>query len=134
MTRTLTELKRSRSRFGWVFVISLVILIASTLPWFALPTPTSQPPTPSPSPPPPRLPDTISLAMLISVASLLTSLASLGGFFFTTLVAWRKERREQKHADVELEKKKLEVEKLRIELEQRRSQTPPTGGKSGDVG
>jgi hypothetical protein len=71
--------------------------------------------------------------MLISVASLITSSTSLVGFFFTTAVAWRKERREQAHADVELEKKKLEVEKLRLELGQTRGQAPATGGKSDDV-
>jgi hypothetical protein len=61
-------------------------------------------------------------------------LTSLVGFFFTTAVAWRKERREQAHADVELEKKKLEVEKLRQELTQSRGQAQPvTGGKSDDV-
>jgi hypothetical protein len=129
MTRTPGQVRRYRSRFGWAFLVSVTILFVSSLAWFALPGPSAPPHAP---PPVSASRDSISLAMLISVASLLTSLASLGGFCFTTAVAWRRERREQQHADVELERKKLEVEKLRIELGQARSQPPPTSGQSGD--
>ena len=136
MARTLAQIKRYRSRFGWIFLVSIAILFVSNMVWLAAPmsnAPLPPQPSPSPSPSPLPAPDTISLAMLISVASLLASLTSLLGFFFTTAVAWRKERREQAHADVELEKKKLEIEKLRLELGQNRVQAPATGGKSDDV-
>ena len=56
------------------------------------------------------------VTFLISLASLATSGASLAGFVITSGLAWRKERREAKHSEVDLEKKKLEVEKLRLEL------------------
>ena len=131
MARTLGQIKRYRSRFGWVFLISVAVLFASNLVWFAAPPSNAPPSEPGPSVESVR--DSINLAVLISVASLVTSLTSLVGFFFTTAVAWRKERREQVHADVELEKKKLEVEKLRLELGQNKGQSSSTGGKSDDV-
>ena len=56
------------------------------------------------------------VTFFISLASLATSGASLAGFFLTSGLAWRKERRESKHSDLDLEKKKLEVDKLRMEL------------------
>ena len=64
-------------------------------------------------------PETVTLSILISIASLLTSLASFVGFFITTALALRKEKREQRQADLDLEKKRLEIEKLRQELERR---------------
>jgi hypothetical protein len=71
--------------------------------------------------------------MVVAVVSLLGSVTSLVGFVSTTAVTWRKERREQRHADVELEKAKLEVEKLRAELGRNEGQTPTTGDKPYDV-
>ncbi len=58
-------------------------------------------------------PDT---AVVVSVVSLLTSLTSLVGFFSTTVLAWRKEKRETVTAELEIKKKELELEKLKIEL------------------
>lgn len=75
----------------------------------------------------------ITLPILISIASLLTSVVSFCGFFFTTVVAWRKERREQKHADLDLERKKLEVEKLRIEIESKKREGSTAAGRPDDV-
>jgi hypothetical protein len=34
----------------------------------------------------------------------------------TTIITWRKERRESNHAAIDLDKKKLELEKLREEI------------------
>jgi hypothetical protein len=53
----------------------------------------------------------------VSMVSLLTSGASLIGFLVTTGISWRKERREGRHEDLDLEKKKLELEKLRLDIE-----------------
>src|SRR6266850_6451680 len=53
---------------------------------------------------------------ILVVGSLLTSCATLIGMLVTTIVTWRKERRESNHAAIDLEKKKLELEKLREEI------------------
>jgi hypothetical protein len=130
MERSIAQLKKYRSRFAWIFAISFVVLLVSNLFWFALPVRDSGPPTNTPLP---QAEPSISLPMLISVASLLTSATSLIGFFFTTGVAWRKERREQQHADLDLEKKKLEVEKLRLEIEGKKGSSSAGTGGPNDV-
>ena len=79
------------------------------------PTPPLPPPSQAPSV---SVPDT---AIIVSVVSLLTSITSLVGFFSTTVLAWRKEKRETLSAELEIKKKELELEKLRVEL-----------GKSGE--
>ena len=56
-------------------------------------------------------------AVIVSVISLLTSITSFVGFFSTTLLAWRKEKRESLSSELEMKKKKLELEKMRVELE-----------------
>lgn len=159
MVKSITQLKRYRSGFGWIFAVSFAVLLTSNLFIFALPVPeplthtcrfntgpkagttetypqvqpipignsctdgagssgtTVADPKPNDLPAPLAAPEPVSLAMLISVASLLTSVTSLAGFFFTTAIAWRKERRDQRHTDLDLEKKRLEVEKLRLEVE-----------------
>jgi hypothetical protein len=71
--------------------------------------------------------------MLISVATLVTSVTSLFGFFFTTGIAWRKERREQQVADLDLEMRRLEVEKLRLEVERKKQDSSPTTGSPNDI-
>jgi len=68
--------------------------------------------------------------MLIPVATLVTSLTSLFGFFFTTGRAWRKERREQQQTKLDLEMKRLEVEKLRLEVERKKQDSSPATGSS----
>jgi uncharacterized membrane protein len=62
------------------------------------------------------------LMTLVSMVSLGTSATSLIGFFITTAFAWRKEWREGKSANVELEKKRLEVEMLRLDIEKKRKE------------
>ena len=53
-----------------------------------------------------------SIAIILSIISLLTSLTALLGFFSTTVLAWRKEKREERHSELELRKKELEIQKL----------------------
>lgn len=77
---------------------------------------------PSPPPKPAPLSD-FHVALLISLVSVATSVASLIGFIGTTVVTWRKERREEQHSALDLEKKALEIEKLRSEL--KTGQAPP---------
>jgi hypothetical protein len=47
----------------------------------------------------------------------------------TTIITWRKERRERDHASLDLEKKKLELEKLRREIDK-----PPRRKTDRNVG
>jgi apolipoprotein N-acyltransferase len=54
---------------------------------------------------------------LLAWASFLASCTALIGFVVTTVMAWRKERRETEHPTVDLaEKRKLELEKLRRDI------------------
>ncbi|HET6806375.1 MAG TPA: hypothetical protein VFH59_13140 [Frateuria sp.] len=130
MARTLRQIKRYRLGFGLIFLISSVILLASTFARHILsPSATGAPNEEQPA----GLGTSTNLSTIISVTSLLTSFTSLGGFFFSTAVAWRKERRDQENADVELEKKKLELEQLRRELEVRKKRSSTTNKKKGDV-
>lgn len=56
------------------------------------------------------------LPLLLTLASLLSSLTSCIGFIITTILAWRKEKRDLLNADIDIEKKLLELEKLKREL------------------
>lgn len=123
MVRSVTQLKTIRTRFGWVLAISLGILVISIL-FIALPSSTS---------PLPQAGQPSNLAVLISLASLATSVTSLVGFFFTTGLAWRKERREKQQSDLDLEKKRLEVESLRLELEHKKQEDSPKTEKPNNV-
>lgn len=55
--------------------------------------------------------------VFISIASLMTSITAFIGFFFTTVLAWRKEKREAKSFELENQKKELEIIKLKAELD-----------------
>jgi heme/copper-type cytochrome/quinol oxidase subunit 3 len=108
MPLALAQIRRRRRLFGWFLLASLVIFALSLAYAVYRPTaPLGNVAAPSFDP----------LALVVAAASLLTSTVSLGGFVFTTLFAWRKEKREQQQSDIDLEKKKLEVEKLRLELQ-----------------
>ena len=56
-----------------------------------------------------------SSAML---GSIITSVTSLVGFIPTTVITWRKEKRESSLADMERRKLETELEKSRLELEE----------------
>jgi hypothetical protein len=51
------------------------------------------------------------------IGSVIASATSLIGFVVTTLIAWRKEKRDSALADVEYRKLETELEKSRLELE-----------------
>ena len=136
------RLRKYRRRFLWAFAVStltLAVAITFLLTW--TPRVGNQPP-PEPGPPIQRVPPDfpggggggggggaggqprphteagpeIDVAVLISLVSLATSTTSLVGFMLTSALAWRKERRETKHSEVDLRKKELEIEKLRLEV------------------
>lgn len=58
----------------------------------------------------------LSIAVLAAVTSLL-------GFVSTTLLAWRKERREAAVFRFQVERQELEIERLRLELAQEREKS-----------
>jgi hypothetical protein len=59
------------------------------------------------------------------LASFVTALVALVGLIYTSLLTWRKERREDVLNDLEVEKRRLENEKLRRDLESVRSDSKP---------
>jgi hypothetical protein len=141
MGRTLSQLKSYRRRLGWAFVISIAVLFTAVL-FIAIQNRKSdssgivnsrddvasviRPDAIASGP------DPINLSLMISATSLLTSVTSFLGLIITTAVAWRKERREQLQADVELQRKNLEVEKLRLEIG--RDVSPARDDRTGTTG
>lgn len=60
---------------------------------------------------------TSGVVLAISVA---TSIVSLVGLLSTNLLAWRREAREDRAAELQLQRQQLEIEKLRLELEKQK--------------
>ena len=129
-----SSLRKKRRIFGWLFIASILVFFASNILFTLSPMSpienaepllqNSTPIDPTPPLPPPSQAPSVSVldtAIIVSVVSLLTSITSLVGFFSTTVLAWRKEKRETLSAELEIKKKELELEKLRVEL-----------GKSGE--
>ena len=52
------------------------------------------------------------------IGSVITSVTSLIGFITTTMITWRKEKRDASLADVQRKKLETELEKSRLELEE----------------
>jgi hypothetical protein len=52
------------------------------------------------------------------VGSVITSITSLIGFITTTVITWRREKREASLADMQRQKLETELEKSRLELEE----------------
>ena len=64
--------------------------------------------------------DAPSLVLILSTA---TSVVSLIGLLSTNLLAWRREARDTREAELELQRQRLEIEKLKLDLEKQRSNT-----------
>jgi len=70
-----------------------------------------------------KQPETIGYGLsIITGVTLVTSLTSLLGFLSTTVLAWRKEKRDSAALLFDNEKKELELEKLRLELEKMKTE------------
>jgi len=111
----------------WVLALNLTRGTSSN------PTPTSNPSvtsTPTPAGDPsdtPGTPETIQPGTEPSapaaqnagalIGSVIASATSLIGFAVTTLISWRKEKREASLADMQYKKLETELEKSRLELE-----------------
>jgi uncharacterized membrane protein len=99
MPLPIEQIKTIRRWLGWISVASLLVMFlvgfiaAWTNTW----------------------PDLLRSEELV-FASLVTFVTTFLGFLVTTVMTWRKERRESNATSVELEKNKLELEKLRREI------------------
>jgi hypothetical protein len=94
MAHTIERIKKYRRWFGWGFIASFLLMMVSAL--------------------------IFAESRLFAVAELvtiITSIATFLGFVTTTIVIWRKERRESTRAPIKPEAKKLELEKLRREID-----------------
>ena len=66
--------------------------------------------------------DSQSSGVVLAV-SVATSIVSLIGLLSANLLAWRREARESRSAEVQLQRQQLEIEKLKLELEKQRRET-----------
>ena len=115
-----------------LFIVSTVIVLALALSLNRSttinPSPTSDPsilPTPGtgiPETDPPIVQANQNASALIG--SVIASATSLVGFVMTTVITWRKEKRESALADVERKKLETELAKSRLELEKLKKQSP----------
>ena len=132
--------------------IFLVIFIASTLVLVSfsglagLPAPTTDP-TFAPGTETPEVVGTLepgsssessqepsaSMNSSAVLGSIITSVTSLVGFITTTVITWRKEKRESSLADMERRKLETELEKSKLELEElkKRSEKKEVKRKTG---
>ena len=100
MPLPIEQIKTIRRWLGWICVASLLLtflvgsIAARTNPW----------------------PDLLQSGEFVVFASLVTFVTAFLGFLVTTLMTWRKERRETNHASLALEKNKLDLETLRREI------------------
>ena len=63
--------------------------------------------------------DSQSSGVVLAV-SVATSIVSLIGLLSTNLLAWRREAREARSTEIQLQRQQLEIEKLKLELEKQR--------------
>jgi hypothetical protein len=111
--------------FLGLFIISTVVVLVQAFvignAISANPSPTGHP-SDAPGTPHPVLPETEPSAQPVQnagalIGSVIASATSLIGFLMTTLITWRKEKRDAALADVEYRKLEMELEKSKLELE-----------------
>ncbi len=83
-------------------------------------------PAPSPNNPEtdPSSQSSKSTAFAALIGSVITSVTSLVGFVTTTMITWRKEKREASLADMERKRLETELERSRLELERLKQSKP----------
>lgn len=99
----------ARWTFAVLLGLSLALVIASVL--LVMATEGRQPNAAEPAP-------ASSLVLILSSA---TSIVSLIGLLSTNLLAWRREAREARAAELQLQHDQLEIEKLKLELAKARA-------------
>jgi hypothetical protein len=124
-----------------IFLVLFIISTLGVLVLFVQFSANSLPPEVTPTPPPTQPlavtqnPDTVEptafpidpetepssqntkMGAAALIGSLITSVTSLIGFVTTTVITWRKEKRETSLSNMELKKLEAELEKSRLELE-----------------
>ena len=85
-----------------------------------LPSPvfSSPPPTPGEAGPESGPSETGKGLTLLTILSVLSTIGTLGGFLSSTIITWKKDRRERADFDLERDLKKTQLEKARLELEE----------------
>ncbi len=102
--------RRAAAMFGVLLGLSLAMLAVSLGAYLAVAGRT------------PLAVDSQSSGVVLAV-SVATSIVSLIGLLSTNLLAWRREARESRTAELQLQRQQLEIEKLRLELEKQRRET-----------
>jgi hypothetical protein len=111
--------------FLGLFIISTIVVLVLTVNLntaiSVTPSATNNP-SDTPGTPQPVLPETDPSAQPVQnagalIGSVIASATSLIGFLMTTLITWRKEKRDSALADVEYRKLETELEKSKLELE-----------------
>jgi hypothetical protein len=120
-------LKTVRSIFLVLFVLSTLgalILFASSQAAY-LSAPVTQAPAAGPTQPvgnptivEPPSQNSMDVNFIALAGSAVTSITTLIGFITTTIITWRKEKREAALADVERKKLEIELKKNKLELEE----------------
>ncbi len=103
----------SRLVWGILFALSLLALV------FFLPRGPSAPVSAPTSP-------FDSTTGVLTIVSFLTSLLTFIGLVSTTVIAWRKEKRESKAADLARQREEIELEKAKLELEKLKAEQSKT--------
>src|SRR5688572_4723432 len=99
MAFTIDKIKTYRRWFGWGFVGSFLVF-AIVLAFALMP----DAPTGYRLPDDNRMSPPLDAEMVLALGFLVISFTTLIGFVVTTVVTWRKERRESNHAGIDLEK------------------------------
>jgi hypothetical protein len=112
--------RKSRTFFGWIFILSLLIFLVS-----GVMTTLDMGAGEKAAPPPPAdatarlLPMETDHSAIVLGASLVTGVTSFLGFLSTTILGWRREKREVEAAARDAQIKDLELQKLKRELGER---------------
>jgi hypothetical protein len=114
MAFTIDQIKTYRRWFGWGFVGSFLVF-AIVLALALMPDAPSGYRLPDDN----RMDPPLKAERVLAFGFFVTSFTTLIGFVVTTVLTWRKERRESNHASIELEKKQPELETLRREIADR---------------
>lgn len=113
MAKRLSHYARARRTLLWILLASTLVFILGSVVLVMYRGDGSQmPPSDDPSP------DLLTIGSLVAtVTSCLTSIATFVGFVSTTILAWRKEKREAAAAELEMQRQGIELERTRLELE-----------------
>ena len=110
MAYSINQIKKYRRWFLWGFFASLLLSVVANLNPVVFDSPGNDTLWSS------RPPWWFETQTVLAGGAILTSFTTFIGLVVTTIITWRKERREGNLASFELEKKKLELEKLRREV------------------